>query len=39
MASTIINQKTKKSLQDAIVELYLNVKIRSNEEVLPPIHL
>jgi len=33
MASSIINPKTKQNLQDIIVDLYLNVKIRSNKEI------
>ena len=30
-----VNPKTGQSLRDAIIDLYLNVKIRSNEEVIP----
>ncbi len=36
MATAIVNPKTQRSLQEAIVELYLNVKIRSSHEVSPP---
>ncbi len=31
--ATIIDPKTKQTLQDAIINLYLNIKIRNNEEV------
>lgn len=33
MANEIINSKTGQSLKDAIIDLYLNVKVRSSEEV------
>lgn len=33
MATAIIHPRTKKSLQEAIVDLYLNVKVRSGNEV------
>ncbi len=38
MAEHIINKATGKSLRDAIIDLYLNVKIRSNEEVAASLH-
>ncbi len=31
--SNVINKKTGQSLQDAIIDLYLNVKVRSSDEV------
>ena len=38
MAEVVMNKKTGQSLKDAIIDLYLNVKVRTSDEVLSSVN-